>query len=148
MKVFLAMPFSQFCENEEDMIIENRWFFLELIEKVKELGLEYFLAHEREEWGAKYKSAEESTKIDYEAMENADIVVAVPGNPISGGVHMELGWATAIKKKILIFLDKEKEYSPMVEGACSLTNIKYFYYNEMISKDFINQIIENLKKEI
>ncbi len=148
MKVFLAMPFSQFCENDEEVVIENRWFFFELIERVKELGMEYFLAHEREDWGAKYTSAKESTVVDYKAMQSSDIVVAIPGNPISGGVHMELGWATSMKKKILIFLDKNHEYSPMVEGACGLTHVKYFYYDKMISTELISSVIDNLKKEI
>ena len=148
MKIFLAIPFSQFCNNTEEELIENRWFFLELINKVKELGLDYFLAHEREEWGAKYVSAKESTVIDYDAMQSSDLIVAIPGNPISGGVHMELGWATSLRKKILIFLDKSHEYSPMIEGACGLTDVKYFYYDEMISKELINLIVDNLKKEI
>ena len=31
MYVFLASPFSQFCEGDNDIIIKNRWFFEEII---------------------------------------------------------------------------------------------------------------------
>lgn len=149
MKIFLALPFSQFCENDKDEVEDcNKWFFNELTQKIKALGLDYFLAHEREDWGAKYKSAEESTSIDFNIMSSADLIVAVPGNPISGGVHIELGWASAMRKDILMFLDKSKEYSPMIEGLSSITNVKYFYYDKLISKELINQIIKKLKEEL
>lgn len=149
MKVFLALPFSQFCENDKDEVEDcNKWFFKDLTKKVKELGLEYFLAHEREDWGAKYKSAEESTLIDFNAMKTSDLVVAVPGNPISGGVHIELGWASTMNKKILMFLDKDKEYSPMIEGLNSVTDVKYFFYQELISIELINEIISAIKEEL
>lgn len=149
MKVFLALPFSQFCNNETDEVEENnKWFFKCLVTKIKELNLDYFLAHEREDWGAKYKSAEESTLIDFNAIKSSDIVVAVPGCPLSGGVHIELGWASASNKKILIFLKKGFDYSPMVEGLSNITDVKYFEYDEMISTDSIDIIINAVKGEL
>ena len=35
MNLFLASPFSQFCEGEEDIIIKNRWFFEKIIKESK-----------------------------------------------------------------------------------------------------------------
>ena len=36
MNLFLASPFSQFCEGEEDIIIKNRWFFEKIIKELVE----------------------------------------------------------------------------------------------------------------
>lgn len=49
MNLFLASPFSQFCEGEEDIIIKNRWFFEKIIKELKNLNIEYFCSQEREE---------------------------------------------------------------------------------------------------
>ena len=54
MYVFLASPFSQFCEGDEDIIIKDRWFFEEIIKNLKNNNIDYFCSQEREAWGEKY----------------------------------------------------------------------------------------------
>lgn len=50
MNLFLASPFSQFCEGEEDIIIKNRWFFEKITEELKNKILNIFV-HKKEKSG-------------------------------------------------------------------------------------------------
>ena len=143
MKVFIAMPYSQLCDEKYILKPKYKEFCVTLTNEIKSIGWEYFLAHERENWGKEYSSAEESTSIDFNTIKNSDVIVSIPDT--SGGVHVELGWASANKKRIKIFLDKNKSYSPMVLGLGVLTDVEYYYYDEEYSKEVIDQIISILK---
>ena len=142
MKVFIAMPYSQLCDENYMLKPKYKDFCIKLTNEIKNIGWEYFLAHERENWGKEYSSAEESTLIDFETIKNSDLIVSIPDT--SGGVHVELGWASANKKIIKIFLNENKSYSPMVLGMNVLTDTEYFYYGDEYSKEIIDQIIKIL----
>ena len=148
MKVFLAMPYSQLCDDKYEVKDEYRLFFNKLTDKLKEIKCDYFLAHEREKWGKKYSSAEESTLIDFETIKDVDLVCVIPGIPNSGGVHVEIGWASANKKKLKIFLKKNSHYSPMVTGIHCLTKTDYIYYNDDYSDELADLIISSVKMEM
>lgn len=148
MKVFFAIPYSQLCDEKYEVKKEYRIFLERLVNETKKLGCEYFLAHERENWGKEYSSAEESTQIDFNTIKNSDLVCVIPGVPNSGGVHVEIGWASANKRKMRIFLKKDYPYSPMVTGIHKLTDAKYYYYNNDFEEDLLNSIIDCIKKEL
>ena len=99
MKIFFAIPYSQLCDENYEVKKEYRDFLEKLTSKTKEMGCDYFLAHEREKWGKQYNSAEESTVIDFETIKKSDMLCVIPGVPNSGGVHVEMGWASANKVK-------------------------------------------------
>ena len=146
MKVFLAMPYSQLCDENYEVKSEYKSFFIKLTDELKKINCEYFLAHEREKWGKTYSSAEESTVIDFETIKNVDLVCVIPGVPHSGGVHVEIGWASANKKPLKIFLKKAYPYSPMVTGIHMLTSTDYIYYDNDYGDDLIEQIINEIKQ--
>lgn len=146
MKVFLAMPYSQLCDENYEVKPKYKSFFTKLTEELKKINCEYFLAHEREKWGKTYSSAEESTVIDFETIKNVDLVCVIPGVPNSGGVHVEIGWASANKKTLKIFLKKNYPYSPMVTGIHTLTSTDYIYYDDDYSDNLIELIINEIKQ--
>ena len=148
MNLFLASPFSQFCEGEEDIIIKNRWFFEKITEELKKQNIEYFCSQEREEWGSKYVSPKESIKADITGIKKCNLFIAIPGNPISGGVHVEIGWASGLDKKIILFLEENVEYSPMILGLPEICNCKFIYYKKLISEKTVDLIINTIKGEL
>ena len=75
------------------------------------------------------------TPLDFEEMRNTDCVLAFPGAPISGGMHIELGWASAMKKKISIFVKKGEQYSPLILGLHEITESKVFYFQSFDELD-------------
>lgn len=104
MYIFYAFPFAQLCDKRTGEVADKyREFFNGLKEIARKRDDEYFLAHERENWGAEYKGPEECVPNDYEGVVNSDIMIVVPGDPISGGVHIEMGWASANNKKCIFF---------------------------------------------
>lgn len=148
MFIFYAFPFAQLCDKETGEVKpEYRSFFDGLKEIAKEKGHEYFLAHEREDWGAEFKGPEECVPHDYQGVVDSDIMIVVPGDPISGGVHVELGWASANKKMIHIFLQKDKKYSPVVMGLKTLTDVVYHYSDGFPSERLLNDIKKVIEEE-
>jgi len=148
MKVFIAMPYSQLCD--ENYILKEQYknFCEKLTKNISELGWDYFLAHEREKWGKNYSSADESTIIDYNTIKDSNLIVVIPGIPNSGGVHVEIGWASSNKKKMNIFLKKDATYSPMVLGIHCLTDVNYYYYDKEYSDELIYLIVNSIKNYI
>ena len=148
MKIFFAIPYSQLCDEKYEVKKEYREFLEKLIEETKKLGCDYFLAHKRENWGKEYSSAEESTQIDFETIIKSDLVCVMPGVPNSGGVHVEIGWASANKRKMRIFLKRDYPYSPMVTGIHKLTDVKYYYYDNDFGEDLLELMINCIKNEL
>lgn len=148
MLVFLATPYSQLCDEEYKVKKEYKKFFEKLTKEIKNLGVNYFLAVERENYGKEYTSDKESTKIDYETIKKCDLMCVIPGVPASGGVHIELGWASANNKDIEIFLNENNNYSPMVTGLSEISNVQYNYYNKEYSNEVIELICRSIKKRL
>ena len=148
MLVFLATPYSQLCDEKYRVKQEYVKFFKKLTSKIKELGVDYFLAIERENYGKEYSSDKESTLIDYNTIQKCDLLCVLPGIPNSGGVHVEIGWASANKKKINMFLNKNAHYTPMVTGLEVITDVKNYYYEKEYSDELIDLICESIKIEI
>lgn len=148
MKIFLAMPYSGLCNKNNILKKKYKEFFEELLFRLKNMQCDCFLAHKREDWGKEYTSDIESTEIDYNTITKSDLICMVPGIPYSGGVHVELGWASANKKKIRMFLKNNSFYSPMVTGIKCLTDTKYYYYEDDFSKELIDLIVKCVKEEM
>lgn len=74
------------------------------------------------------------------------MVCIIPGVPNSGGVHVEIGWASANKKPLKIFLKKDYPYSPMVSGIHMLTSTDYIYYDVDYSEELVELIINEIKQ--
>jgi len=145
MYIFYAFPFAQLCDPKDGQVRkEYRQFFNDLKEIANKNRHTYFLAHEREDWGAEFKGPEECVPNDYEGVVKSDLMIVVPGDPISGGVHVEMGWASANKKNMHIFLEKDKKYSPVVLGLKSLTNVTYHYSGKFPSQ----QLLEDINKVV
>ena len=101
-----------------------------LLKFLRSKNFEVHNAHEREEWGSNWYTPEACTTLDFETIRSSDLLIAIPGNPASGGVHIELGWASALGKSVILLLDKAYTYSSLVEGLKQITSVKYIRYDE------------------
>lgn len=152
MKVFISCPFTGLCKDDKYEIKEEyKEFFDELIKKITSKGMEYYLAIKRENWGLEHKGPQECTLSDYNGVKDSDVLIVIPGNKqskgISGGVHIELGWASALKKDLHILLEDNFEYSPVIHGLCTLTNTQYHRCNGFLNNEMLNmieKILDNL----
>lgn len=129
MKYFIAHSFTQIINRNTGIVddeYKNR--LLELRNYLLSNNHEVFLAHFRENWGKDLMTDKECTADDYKELLESDCVLAFPGNPISGGVHIELGWASSLKKDIYMFLEKDAVYSPLITGLDTITNVTMVYF--------------------
>lgn len=146
MKVFIATPYTQFCDQNNLLKEEYKNFFLKLTNTLKEEKIDYFLALEREKWGEEYIKDSLSTEIDYNAVLDCDLFCGILGYPHSGGVHVECGWASANGKKMYLFLEEGRGYSPMITGLGSVTDVTYCTYQDL-NNELVYSILDIIKKE-
>jgi nucleoside 2-deoxyribosyltransferase len=125
-RVFLAAPYSQFMDWEVGAVIpEWRSRFDSLRRDFIEAGAEVFSAHHNESWGSKWLPPEECTPSDFHAMAAADVVCAIVGSPPSGGVSVELGWASAMLKPVVVILSPTGGHTPLIDGLGAITRTAY-----------------------
>lgn len=120
-RVFLAAPFTSYLKDgmfDNDKFKEINF----LISFLRNNGFSVFSAHEREKFGQNLLSPEECTELDFQEMNQCDIVVALIDNK-SFGVSLELGWASALKKPLILYKGEEHNYStPLIAGISQLTD--------------------------
>ncbi len=108
---------------------------IELIARVldylRSKGYEVHNAHEREQWGEDWYCPEQCTPLDLEKIKDSSILVAFPGNPPSGGVHIELGWASALEKRIILLLEENGTYSNLVLGLNTVSPVQTIRYKNV-----------------
>lgn len=153
MKVFISCPFTGLCDEEKYEIKEQyKSFFNKLIKMLEEKGCDYYLAIKRENWGIDHKGPEECTKSDYEGVKSSDFLIVIPGNKISkgisGGVHVELGWASAMQKKMHILIEDNFEYSPVLLGLNALSITHYHKCNDFLNDNMLNEIEKIVEEEM
>lgn len=114
-KSFLACPISGFMRfGRLELPQQFERFIRAIFAVLKEESDETFLALARERWGAAVMQGDICTPLDFEEMRRCDLVVAYPGG--SCGVAIELGWASALGKPIILLLDPIGDYTPMIQG--------------------------------
>ncbi|MGH3717729.1 MAG: nucleoside 2-deoxyribosyltransferase [Pseudonocardiaceae bacterium] len=123
-RVFLAAPFAQWLS--EDGLVDPTWRdrLSMLRQGFLDAGMPVFSAHHNERWGAGWLPAEVCVPNDFRAMETCDVVCAYLGTPASAGVCIELGWASAMRKPILLVLDRGIKHSQMIKGLTTVTRVR------------------------
>ncbi len=148
MRIFLAYPFTQLLVPESGLVEPRATsFLLTAVEELTRRGHSVFSAHRREAFGKELMAPDVATFLDYEEMCKADYVVAFPGNKlISGGVHIELGWAAAMRKPIAMFLAHTQSYSPLVTGLHKITEVKYIFFHEDGDDVLVTRVVAEIDR--
>ena len=68
--------------------------------------------------------------MDMKNVVDADLVVAFLGKELSGGVHIELGWATSLKKRVVIFQKEGCKIPPLTKGLRYLPKVSLIKYQD------------------
>jgi hypothetical protein len=111
LNVFLACPITQLLDpNRHELPSDYQQFIRELHTFLRLRADRVFLALELEGWGKALMSAEVCTPLDFVEMQRCSVVVAYPGR--SFGVGIELGWASALGKPIIMLLEPTVPPSP------------------------------------
>lgn len=121
--VFLAGPFKALVDADGAMNTQARARFETLIERLEAENYHVYNAHRRESWGAKFLTPDECTRLDYDEISASTVFVAFPGHPASPGTHIEIGWASAMGKPIVLLLEEGADYAFLVRGLHTVGNV-------------------------
>ena len=145
-KIFLAGPFKSLVHPETgSMNHHEKQKLVNLIGFFESRGLSVHNAHKREGWGKNFMSPEECTKIDYKEISGCDLFIAFPGSPASPGTHIEIGWASALKKPVILLLEQDKDYAFLIQGLGEVANVTYVRFSQ--EQDYIAKLKEYLNRE-
>ena len=149
-KVYIAAPFTDksTIKNKahvygeiNDISYKN---FLEIIDSlVKECGFSTFLPHrDIHNWGDVYIEPTVVVKKSMEALNFCDMLITYPER--SAGSNIELGWASALNKKIIILTHEKDHPSLMQVGLNGLTNTEIIKFRDIM--DLKSKLRENLSE--
>lgn len=120
-KIYLASPISKYVRKGMDKD------YTETLDKVYELCSKYaetYYPLKKEAYGEDKTlgSGDVCTKIDFQKVNEADLIVAFPED--SMGVSVEIGWASSAQKNIVIFIDKNYHQSELIRFIDTITPTK------------------------
>jgi nucleoside 2-deoxyribosyltransferase len=141
-RVFLAAPFAQWLSADGVVDSAARRGLTALRQKFLDLGLPVFNAHHNERWGQGWLPPETCVPNDFRAMQTADVVCAYLGTPASGGVCLELGWASAMHKPVLLVLDDGAKHSQMIEGLATVTPVRRLVVTGGLTDETATDIVD------
>lgn len=121
MKIFIACPISKYLTDDGmERSFEN--FIKEVYKTCKRYSDNVFMALYREQYGLARMEDEVCTPLDYKEMLDANYVIAIPED--SMGVAVELGWASAMKKNILLIMNTKYKASPLINALGTVANVE------------------------
>ena len=131
MNVFISCPISKYFSKDNQ--IDNDYVnFLEKVYQIcSEKSNSVYLALKNEDYNIKDMASDEvCTLKDYNALLKSDLIVAVPED--SQGVAVELGWASALNKRIVIAYEDKYFYSSLIKALSVVTDVTFLYMKKMI----------------
>lgn len=127
--VFVGGPFFKAVNPEtgEMDAIEQKKITL-LLDYFESRGCTVYNAHRRESWGKAFLTAPECVERDFTEISASDLFIAFPGDPASPGTHIEIGWASALRKPTVLLLEDGKHYTFLVTGLHAIANLELVTY--------------------
>ncbi len=130
--------------------------FERILSELSAEGYEILSAHRYENYGemdVSNKEREVSAR-DFSWMVRCDLFIAVllddgEGRPIrTDGTCVELGWASALGKKIIIIHSEQARYSHLVAGLDAVANVRYVNIDDINhEKRFLIEIVSHFLGE-
>ena len=144
-KIFIACPFIKYINGKTFSDSAFRMFTEQLYDLCTEYAPEVFLSLKREEYGAR-PLPHYSCSMDLDEARDSDVMVVIPDD--SMGVAVEIGWMSAMKKPIILVLNKNQDYSPLVKNIHKITSGDTVYYEdeEITALDGIRAVLESYRK--
>ena len=137
MKAYIAAPYTSKSTTQSNPhhgeIKDTSYInFLDSIESVAiSSGFQTFLPHrDLHKWGKANLLEEEVGRKSMEELKKSDLLIAYPEQSI--GVNIELGWASAFKKKVLILINENDRVSIMHYGLKGVTDSKIIRFKDIM----------------
>lgn len=140
-KIFIATPISAFKSKEE--YAGYRKIVLELIKQLKP-NYEVYSEIELIRDDYDYESPEQAAVKDLDQIDESDIFIIHHPKRLQTSTFIELGYALALKKKIII-ISSLSDLPYLANGIIEFENVYYLKSHE-ITKNIIQQLISIINK--
>lgn len=142
LKIFLATPISGF--QSESQYIEYRKSVIKLIEALSN-NYKVYCELQKVSTMESYDTPQESVKKDFSAIEASDIFILLHPMRIQSSSLIELGYACALRKKLLI-VGTQNDLPYLVNGLIGSDYDSVLIYSSEINDKIIMNIIDGLCK--
>jgi len=138
--VFVGGPIQYAMAGEGSFSASLKAMIEKTLETLESNGFKTLSAHRYERFGKMdvSKLQKEVCQRDRNWMQVCDVFVAIlpsdpEGIPVrTEGTAVELGWASALNKKIFILCDKRAVYSHLVSGLGAVADVTYIETDEFL----------------
>jgi nucleoside 2-deoxyribosyltransferase len=142
LRVFLATPSLRLTGPADGVFpLALRARVTALREALLNSGVRVFSSHHDQSWVARGVAESPRVPSTHRAVMTADVVVACVGSPLSSGVALELGWASAMRKPIILLVDRAVEHNPLVESLEEVCPVFPLAYDNSWSATALQQIL-------
>jgi hypothetical protein len=139
MKVFLSVSYSSQVDSTGKVIPAYRKELEAAIGALEKVNHEVYCAPREDRWTLNDTSPAEAFNVDMQNVANCELFIAFIGNRISAGIQMEIGYALANGKQIVLALPSTDELGYVNQGLVESGNAELIRYESQTS------LIEHLK---
>lgn len=153
-KIFVGGPMLHAIRHHGRFHEPSRKTIAGILSAIEQAGLEVLSAHRVEDWGQLALSNDAHFDVcgrDFGWMMECRAFVAVlppddHGEPMrSDGTCVELGWASALQKPVVIVREDSPRHSHLVRGLSKITRVKELAYDEVVKNpSTIQQALETI----
>lgn len=147
MNIYFATPISKHIIEETGKMDDKTIELINLIYKKIKMKIDnckVFLAAKEEKWGEVKITDEYCAIRDFNAIKNADHVIAILFEEMSDGVLVELGWASALGIPISLVIGENMNLSKLVRGIQYITECQISRINWDGHLNQIDCVIEKI----
>jgi hypothetical protein len=145
--VFLSAPFTQLLQDQGGGLpAETRGHLESIIDRLEARGWSVDNAHRRERWGAALDRPLAALTADLKGIETADTLVAIIGSPPSPGVQLEIGFALARGKEILLVVGRDDPIPYLIRGVIDRESVVLVRRSQHDEKELAEAVLEGLDR--
>ncbi|KDN84065.1 hypothetical protein ACFV1L_14505 [Kitasatospora sp. NPDC059646] len=142
-RVFLAAPLMRLTGPADSVVtLASRTRLTTLRSTLLRSGAAVYSAHHSDAWTVAGRAPEPRVPSDFRAMQSADLVFAYIGAPLSAGVSLELGWASALRKPIVLLVDEAITHNPLIATIEQVSPVLPLVFDDTWSQEALHHTVE------
>ncbi|MER5867412.1 hypothetical protein [Kitasatospora sp. NPDC002040] len=142
-RVFLAAPLMRLTGPADSVVtLASRTRLTTLRSALLKSGAAVYSAHHSDAWTVAGRAPEPRVPSDFRALQTADLVFAYVGAPLSAGVALELGWASSLRKPIVLLVDEAITHNPLIATIEQVAPVLPLVFDDSWSQEALRHTVE------
>ncbi|MFB7662628.1 hypothetical protein ACFC1R_01595 [Kitasatospora sp. NPDC056138] len=142
-RVFLAAPLMRLTGPADSVVtLASRTRLTTLRSTLLRSGAAVYSAHHSDAWTVAGRAPEPRVPSDFRALQTADLVFAYVGAPLSAGVSLELGWASALRKPVVLLVDEAITHNPLIATIEQVAPVLPLVFDDTWSQEALRHTVE------